>query len=75
MIVDVATIGSGVLPVIYELAVLIPSLAVAVRRPPSARHGPLRRVAGEQVRREPEAGPGRGLITLAHTTAARPLLG
>ncbi|MDI9831231.1 DUF805 domain-containing protein [Streptomyces sp. KAU_LT] len=32
MVIDLATIGSGVLPVIYELAVLIPSLAVAVRR-------------------------------------------
>ncbi|KAB2974744.1 DUF805 domain-containing protein [Streptomyces sp. SS1-1] len=31
--IDVATIGSGVLAAIYELAVLIPSLAVAVRRP------------------------------------------
>ena len=32
MVVDLATIGSGVLPLVYELAVLIPSLAVGVRR-------------------------------------------
>ena len=32
MVIDLATIGSGVLPLVYELAVLIPSLAVGVRR-------------------------------------------
>ncbi|MEV7447895.1 DUF805 domain-containing protein [Streptomyces nigra] len=32
MVIDLATIGSGVLAIIYEVAVLLPSLAVGVRR-------------------------------------------
>ncbi|KDN79142.1 DUF805 domain-containing protein [Streptomyces olindensis] len=32
MVIDISTLGTGVIAVIYELAVLLPSLAVAVRR-------------------------------------------